>query len=121
MGALIGRGGGMAIALRRLMRPFGWDVQVSSIARDDLYTPPITPPPSVRDLVLGWLDAKYGPEAYRLAGEPEGQRWEVYVHPKYYDDADFSALDAWSYCAARAQKDFLKVRLIAGGLARQAA
>lgn len=121
MGAIIGKGGTMVAALRQLMKPFGWELQVPSMARHDLKTPPMDPAPEVRDLVLGWLDARYGPEAYRLTGEPDGQRWEIYVHPKHYDEADFSALDTWAYGAARARGDFLKVRLLPGGLIRNAA
>lgn len=118
MGVVIGRGGSMVTALRQLLKPFGWGLQVPSIAPPELYTPPITPTPDVRTLVIGWLDARYGPEAYRLAGEPESDRWDVFIHPSHYYEQDASALDTWAYCAARAQGDFLQVRLQPGGLVR---
>lgn len=121
MGVVIGRGGSMVTALRQLLKPFGWGLQVPSIAPPELYTAPITPTPDVRDLVIGWLDARYGPEAYRLAGEPDSPRWDVFIHPSHYHEQDSSALDTWAYCAARAQSDFLQVRLQPGGIARLAA
>lgn len=121
MGAVIGRGGSMVTALRQLLKPFNWGLQVPSIAPPELYTAPITPTPDVREIVLGWLDARYSPEAYRLAGEPESQRWDVFVHPQHYNETDASALDTWAYCAARAQGGFLQVRLQPGGIARLAA
>jgi hypothetical protein len=93
-------------------------LQVPSIAPAELYTAPITPTPDVRELVIGWLDARYGPEAYRLAGEPESARWDVFVHPQHYNETDASALDTWAYSAARAQSGLLKVRLQPGGIAR---
>ena len=121
MGALIGKGGTMVRALRQLVMPFGWRLEVPSQARHDLATPPLEPAPSVRDIAIGWLDARYGPEAYRLVGEPEGQSWQVFVHPDHFHEADFSALDNWAYGAARATGDFLKIRIKAGGIARTAA
>ena len=116
MGSIIGKGGAMVAALRQLLRPFGWGLQVPSTARHDLNTPPIQPMPEVRELAVGWLDARYGPEAYRLAGEAEGSHWEIYVHPDHYDHADHSALETWAYNAARAQGSIFKIRLKPGGI-----
>jgi predicted RNA-binding protein YlqC (UPF0109 family) len=116
MGSIIGKGGAMVAALRQLLRPFGWGLQVPSTARHDLNTPPIQPMPEVRELAVGWLDSRYGPEAYRLAGEAEGSHWEIYVHPDHYDHADHSALETWAYNAARAQGSIFKIRLKPGGL-----
>jgi predicted RNA-binding protein YlqC (UPF0109 family) len=119
MGAIIGKGGSMVEALRQLMRPFGWRLQVPSHARHDLHTPPLDSAPDVRTLVLGWLDARYGPEAYKLAGEPESLLWEIFVHPNHYDHADHSALETWAYNASRAQGQRLKIRLKPGGLIKE--
>jgi predicted RNA-binding protein YlqC (UPF0109 family) len=116
MGSIIGKGGAMVAALRQLLRPFGWGLQVPSTARHDLNTPPIQPMPEVRELAVGWLDARYGQEAYRLAGEAEGSHWEIYVHPDHYDHADHSALETWAYNAARAQGSIFKIRLKPGGI-----
>jgi predicted RNA-binding protein YlqC (UPF0109 family) len=121
MGALIGKSGSMVESLRHLMRPFGWRLQVPSQARDDLHTPPLDDAPDVRTIALGWLDARYGHEAYRLAGEPDGPAWDVFVHPDHYDHADHSALETWAYCASRAQGTRLKIRLKPGGKIRERA
>jgi predicted RNA-binding protein YlqC (UPF0109 family) len=118
MGSIIGKGGSMVASLRQLLRPFNWRLQVPSTARSDLNTPPINPAPEVRELVLGWLDARFGVEAYRLEGEPEGSEWTVFIHPDFYDHADYSALETFAYCASRAQGSLLKVRLKPGGLIR---
>jgi predicted RNA-binding protein YlqC (UPF0109 family) len=119
MGSIIGKGGTTVAALRQLLKPFGWHLQVPSNARADLYTPPINPAPEVRELVLGWLDARYTSEAYRLEGEPEGKEWTVHIHPDFYDHADYSAIETFAYCASRAQGSLLKVRLKAGGVIRE--
>lgn len=116
MGSIIGKGGSMVSSLRQLLKPFNWKLQVPSNARTDLNTPPIDPAPEVREIVLGWLDARYTPEAYRLEGEPEGSEWTVYVHPTHYSHEDYSSLETYAYCAARAQGFTLKIRLKPGGL-----
>lgn len=121
MGVLIGKAGTMVSALRQLMKPFGWKLQIASQTRDDLFTPPIQPRPDIRTLVIGWLDARYGPEAYRLTGEESDNIWEIYIHPQHYDEADFGAIDTWAYCAARSQDEYFKVRLIPGGVIREPA
>lgn len=115
MPCIIGRDGRMIAALRQLLVVFGWGVDVPSQARGDFRTDP-SPPQRVRDLVIGWLDARYGPEAYRLTGNEEDVRWEIFVHPDHYNESDFAALETWAYGAARAQGDVLKIRLKPGGV-----
>lgn len=116
MGSLIGRQGAMVKALRQLVLPFGWVLTVPSVVNASPKTPALDPIPDVRDLVLGWLDARYNATGYRLTSPPESDEWEVYVHPDHFTDADYTALDTWAWGAARAQGQRLKVRLIPGGI-----
>jgi predicted RNA-binding protein YlqC (UPF0109 family) len=118
MGPLIGRNGQMVRALRRLIQAFGWRLDVPGQARTDISTPTLDPLPSVKDLVEGWLEARYSAAGYKFTADhdPKRDEWTVFVHPDHYDHEDHAALEAWAYGAAKAQGGRLKVQLKQGGL-----
>ena len=125
IGALIGRNGSMCASFRGLMEPLGWNVQINSAATLQAKSPPPDGQvdyEAVCAMVVTWLDARYGREAYSLDGQASSedytmQEWTVFVHPDQFRESDHTALENWAYGAARAQGGFLKIRLKPGGKA----